>query len=196
MKLSSEIKLYILSLEILFFIVLLITFQFNVRTEGYKGDITWWYWCLKNWLPLLMVLLIGYCEYVRREFEYMLNGGAGDSLYITECHSENYEHLTFLATYIIPFFGFSFSEPGRLLAYGVLLIVIGVIFVRTDKYYANPTLALFGYKLYKVNMSDSNNHFDSVIAITKSDLAIHQAVNYKLLSGRVFFVRKIRDGKK
>lgn len=191
MKLGSEIKLYILSLEILFFIVLLITFRFNIAPDNFVEIIPWWFWLSENWLPLLMLLLMGYCEYIRREFEHMLDGGAGDSLYITECSSENYEHLTFLATYIIPFFGFSFNEPGRLLAYAVLLIIIGVIFVRTDKYYANPTLALFGYKLYKVNMSDADNHFESVIVITKSDLAIHQIVNYKILSGRVFFVRNI-----
>ncbi len=121
----------------------------------------------------------------------MLDGGAGDSMFVVECQSENYEHLTFLATYIIPFFGFSFTETGRLLAYGVLLIVIGAIFIKTDRYYANPTLALFGYKLYRITMSDANARYESVIVITKSTLSANQSVNYKLLSNNVYYVRKI-----
>ncbi|WP_308413060.1 anti-phage protein KwaA, partial [Vibrio parahaemolyticus] len=77
-------------------------------------------------------------------FEYELKGGSQDSLRVEQSKSESYEHLTFLATYIIPFLGFSFDEPRKLAAYVLLLVVIGFIFVRTDKYYANPTLALLG----------------------------------------------------
>lgn len=195
MKLRDEVKLYILSLAILFFIVLLITLKIDIKPSNYIELRSWWQWCwiylMHNWLPCLMVILMLYSELIRREFDHKLDGGAGDSMYITDCRSENYEHLTFLATYIIPFFGFSFNEIGRLLAYGVLLVVIGIIFVRTDKYYANPTLALFGYKLYRVNMSDAQNHYESVIVITQDDLSNNQHVNYKLLSNRVFFVRKV-----
>ncbi|CAI2301547.1 hypothetical protein GNT15_07855 [Vibrio parahaemolyticus] len=194
MKLRDEVKLYILSLAILFFIVFLITLKCDVEPDNYVELHTWRSWLLlwvtANWLPCLMIILMVYSDIIRREFEHKLDGGAGDSMYITECQSENYEHLTFLATYIIPFFGFSFNEIGRLLAYGVLLVVIGIIFVRTDKYYANPTLALFGYKLYRVNMSDAEHHYESVIVITQDSLSGKQHVNYKLLSNRVFFVRK------
>ena len=196
MKLKDEIKLYILSLAVLFFIVLLITFRADVSPDNYVEIMSYWDWTVlwltSNWLPTLVIISMLYCEVIRREFEHKLDGGAGDSLYITDCKSENYEQLTFLATYIIPFFGFSFTEPGRLLAYGVLLFVIGMIFVKTDKYYANPTLALFGYKLYRVTMADAQQRYESVIVITKSDLNNNQSVNYKLLSHNVFFVRKVR----
>ncbi|WP_425669901.1 anti-phage protein KwaA [Vibrio owensii] len=192
MKLSAQIKLYILSLAILFLIVFLITVKLDICTKDIDcAKLTWKNYAVANWLPIVMLFAMGYCEIIRREFEHMLDGGAGDSLYVVECRSENYEHLTFLATYIIPFFGFSFTETGRLLAYGVLLIVIGAIFIKTDKYYANPTLALFGYKLYRVTMSDANARYESVIVITKSSLSANQPVNYKLLSNNVYYVRKV-----
>ncbi|HGF7476007.1 TPA: anti-phage protein KwaA [Vibrio mimicus] len=192
MKLSAQIKLYILSLAILFLIVFLITVKLDICTNDRNcTTLTWKDYALSNWLPMLMLIAMGYCEIVRRQFEHMLDGGAGDSLYIVECQSESYEHLTFLATYIIPFFGFSFTETGRLLAYGVLLVVIGAIFIKTDKYYANPTLALFGYKLYRVTMSDASHRYESVIVITKNTLTANQPVNYKLLSSNVYYVRKI-----
>lgn len=192
MKLSAQIKLYILSLAILFLIVFLITVKLDVCIKDIDcTSLTWKDYAFANWLPIIMLILMLYCEIIRREFEHMLDGGAGDSMFVVECQSENYEHLTFLATYIIPFFGFSFTETGRLLAYGVLLIVIGAIFIKTDRYYANPTLALFGYKLYRITMSDANARYESVIVITKSTLSANQSVNYKLLSNNVYYVRKI-----
>lgn len=190
----EKVKLYILSLMFLFCIVFLI----SINTLDCVNDKI----CIKyelidyvlaNWLPILMLLCIFYCEKIRRDFEHSLEGNSGDSLQIIECKSESYEHLAFLATYIIPFFGFNFDSIFRLLAYLLLLIVIGIIFIRTDKYYANPTLAIFGYKLYKVTLSDTQKKYDSVIVLTKSNLKVGQNVAYHFISETVCFVRKIND---
>ena len=89
---------------------------------------------------------------------------------------------------------FNFDSIFRLLAYLLLLIVIGIIFIRTDKYYANPTLAIFGYKLFKVTLADRNNNYDSISVLTKSDLKAGQNVAYQFISESVCFVRKINDG--
>ncbi|OLQ85860.1 hypothetical protein BIY22_13315 [Vibrio panuliri] len=192
MKLSDEIKLYILSLALLFLIVFCITVDLNFIVTLVQGNSVDWMLVLKdNWLAICMIVFMGYCASIGFHFEHRLKGDAGDSLRITKCKSENYEHLTFLATYIIPFFGFSFSETGRLVAYLILLIIIGIIFVKTDKYYANPTLAIFGYKLYRTTLSDAQHLYEDVVVITKSDLRENQKVNYKYLSNNVFFVRKI-----
>ncbi|WP_335901131.1 anti-phage protein KwaA [Shewanella algae] len=185
MKLQEEIKLYILSLAILFLIIFLITLKPNTNADNIHDFIN----IKENWLPILMVLLMISCEKIRREFEHKLDGGVGDTIEVVDCKSEDYEYLTFLATYIIPFFGFSFNEVGRLLAYAVLLTVIGIIFVKTEKYYANPTLAIFGYRLYKVHLKDSNDEYSEIIAITKSRLEPSDRVRYKPLSKNVFFVR-------
>ena len=201
MKIKEEIKLYILSLAILFLIVLLITFDTSFLNKvnncsiplecATNGEILQVLISAlrSNWLPCLMLTLITYCFFIKHEFEHKLDGGAGDSLNITKCESQDFEYLTFLATYIIPFFGFSFTEVGRLLAYAVLLIVIGIIFVKTEKYYANPTLAIFGYRIYKVTLSDSEIEYKSVIAITKCQLASGTSIRFKNLSENVFFVR-------
>lgn len=204
MKIQEEIKLYILSLAILFLIVLLITLDLKSFSDinsciikiscapdfnKAKAIINL---ISKNILPLIMVIMIIYCIAIKSEFEHKLDGGAGDTLNITECENQDYEYLSFLATYIIPFFGFSFNEIGRLLAYAVLLVVIGIIFVKTEKYYANPTLAIFGYRIYKVTLSDGNNEYKSVIAISREKLSSSISVKYKNLSENVFFVRSYK----
>lgn len=185
MKVSEEVKLYILSLSILFLIVLVMT----LNVPDVSSEIVWSKVLKSNWLPLTMLALMFYSYMIHREFEYALKGGVGDSLRVCECKSENYEHLTFLATYIIPFFGFNFDDPRRLIAYLFLLVVIGVIFVKTDKYYANPTLAVLGYKLYRATLADANNRYESVVIISQCNVSTGQLVNYKLLSRGIFFVK-------
>ena len=156
-------ELYVLSLMFLFFLVMLISMDTNPckLNEGCE-PLSLLDYINANWLPCFMAFMIGICELIRREFEYKLSGNTSDTLRVLESKSESYEHLTFLATYIIPFVGFNFDSFPRLLAYLSLIVIIGMIFIRTGMYYANPTLALFGYKLYRITLADQNNHYEGI----------------------------------
>lgn len=194
MNTKEKIKLYILSLMFLF--VMVIFLSINIEPPSSDSELKYnivIYYTLSNWLPILMLFFIIYCEFVRREFDFELNGSASDSLLVIDCKSENYEHLSFLATYIVPFAGLNFDSPFKLLAYLFLLIVIGIIFVRTDKYYTNPTLSIYGYKLYRATLADHVSHYHSVIVITKHDLKKGKNIAYKFISEDVCFARKINN---
>ncbi|MBL0519810.1 hypothetical protein JD523_02655 [Aeromonas enteropelogenes] len=194
MNTKEKIKLYILSLMFLF--VMVIFLSINIEPPSSDSELKYnivIFYTLSNWLPILMLFFIIYCEFVRREFDFELNGSASDSLLVIDCKSENYEHLSFLATYIVPFAGLNFDSPFKLLAYLFLLIVIGIIFVRTDKYYTNPTLSIYGYKLYRATLADHVSHYHSVIVITKHDLKKGQNIAYKFISEDVCFARKINN---
>ena len=187
----DEIKLYILSLMFLFIIIFIMSINTlpcinAVPCKEYQlAD-----YLMANWLPILMFFAVIICEIIRRNFEFKMKGGGADSLVVGNCQSESYEHLTFLSTYIIPFLGFNFESTFRLLAYLFLLVLIGVILIRTGGYYANPTLAIFGYKLYRVDLSDKNECYKSLIVITKNNLKTGDNVNYSFISDTVCFVRK------
>lgn len=194
MNTKEKIKLYILSLMFLF--VMVIFLSINIESPSSDSELKYnivIYYILSNWLPILMLSSIIYCEFIRREFDFELNGSASDSLLVIDCKSENYEHLSFLATYIVPFAGLNFDSPLKLLAYLFLLVVIGIIFVRTDKYYTNPTLSIYGYKLYRATLADHVSHYHSVIVITKHDLKKGQNIAYKFISEDVCFARKINN---
>ncbi|HDX8616576.1 TPA: hypothetical protein RQN55_002763 [Aeromonas dhakensis] len=194
MNTKEKIKLYILSLMFLF--VMVIFLSIDIKPPSSDSEVRYniaIYYILSNWLPILMFFSIIYCELIRREFDFELNGSASDSLLVIDCKSENYEHLSFLATYIVPFAGLNFDSPLKLLAYLFLLVVIGIIFVRTDKYYTNPTLSIYGYKLYRATLADHVSHYHSVIVITKHDLKKGQNIAYKFISEDVCFARKINN---
>ncbi|EJG1989746.1 TPA: anti-phage protein KwaA [Vibrio parahaemolyticus] len=202
----QKIKLYFLSLSLLFLIVAIATVSLpNEESVCGLGLCTgsecklstilsgyWDYFLLLlevNVLPAVMMVCLLVSWKFKRDFDYLLKGGGQKSIRISKIKNEDYEHLTFLATYIIPFFGFTFEDPRRLIAYLVLLFIIGAIFVKTDKYYANPTLALLGFKLFKADLCDRNGVYESVIVISKDNLQEGQEVHFELISKDVFYVK-------
>ncbi|WP_341496088.1 anti-phage protein KwaA [Photobacterium damselae subsp. damselae] len=202
----QKIKLYFLSLTLLFVIVAIATITLPSEEQIKAASICidaicklpdqsfdyWGYFKLLlvvNKLPIGMMVCLIISWKFKRDFDHLLSGGGQKPVRIQSIKSEDYEHLTFLATYIIPFFGFTFEDPRRLVAYLVLLIIIGVIFVKTDKFYANPTLALLGFKLYRANLSDRNGVYESVVILSKDTLREGQIVHFELISEDVFFVK-------
>lgn len=73
-----------------------------------------------------------------------------------------------------------------------LLVVIGIIYVKTDKFYANPTLAVLGFRLYKVNLRSRAGLKNSIVVITKHRLAESNLVNTLYLDEKVCFARKVQ----
>lgn len=192
MSIYEQVKLYILSLMFLFLIILIISIDIDALLLIFQEAGTIQQAIYKNWLPIVMFLMLLYCESVRREFNHKLHGNTGDSLKVISCTNENYEPLTFLATYIVPFFGFNFDSPNRLLAYFILIVVIGIMFIRTEKYYANPTLSIFGFKLYRADLLDGEHMYNSVIIITNESLTPNETISYQFISNNVCFARKLK----
>jgi len=62
----------------------------------------------------------------------------------------SYENLSFLASYFVPLVSFNLLYLSHTIVMILLVICIGVIFVQSGKYYTNPTLALFGYRVYHI----------------------------------------------
>jgi len=92
--------------------------------------------------------------------------------------------------------GFSFDDLQKNIAYFLLVIIIGLIFIKTDKYYANPTLSLFGYKLYKVDISyPGSSEVKNLIAISTDDLKVDDQVFYSFFDNYVFIARKKNESR-
>lgn len=204
MNTLQKIKLYILSLALLFVIVAIITAKLPKESfELCKPEHVcnakeifsnlWNYFILllkANVIPLAMLLLLAICWYFKYEFDHLLQGGGQKVIRIQSIENEDYEHLTFLATYIIPFFGFKFDDSNQFAAIIVLLVIIGAIFVKTNKYYANPTLAVLGYRLYKATLNDQNGVYESIIVLSKEQLKENEIVHWELISDNVFYIKK------
>lgn len=180
----KKIQLYIISLWLLFFLIAVKEFVF----VSWEFSFTWQ--GLRNFtsanIPVLVAtffLSLGLIFYFR--LTYVLKGSTKLPKKITKIEDQNYEHLTFLTTYIIPFVRVGFEGRDMLVTI-LLLIIIGAIFVKTNLFYKNPTLALLGFKLYKTDTEGSQN----LIFIAKDDLKLDDTVHHIHLHNNVYFVKK------
>lgn len=149
-----KIQMYLISLWLLFVLIIPIT----IRSVPYEEILEAGGWpeaavliCRQNLLPLICVFmaLLGFVLF--HLLEHRWNGTRHLPVKVTSVENENFEYLTFLTTYIIPLVCINLDEVRYVFVLFILLIIIGIIFVRSDFYLGNPTLALMNYKLYRIH---------------------------------------------
>ena len=69
----------------------------------------------------------------------------------------------------------------------ILLVIIGCIYIKTNIFHTNPTLALLGYNIYKVSTENRKN----IIIISKITLTKEDKIRVKLLSDNIYIADKI-----
>jgi len=134
-----KINLYILSLGLLFIFLIIITIKFPDENFNIKEFEAWKDLLISNAVAIISIIMFVYSFFAYKKFEFDLKGATDIPFEIKKIESINYEHLTFLATYIIPLISFDFESTRQMLVLGLLLIVMGVIYIKTDLFYAKVT---------------------------------------------------------
>ncbi len=91
--------------------------------------------------------------------------------------------LQYFLTYVIPFVTIEVLDWQNVATYGIIFFVIGVIYIKSDLIYLNPTLLLLGYKIYKVTTIN-----DEIVVITNNNKFLNNPI-IKIGAG-VYFERK------
>lgn len=146
----NRIKLYVISLWLLFFLIIVKDFELIEWYNEYSFNKNLWILISSNYLSTLSFTLLILGIVFLFDLRFKVKGSHGLPMKITKIKNLNYEHLTFLTTYIIPFICFEMGDLRDLIIFIFLLIVIGAIYVKTNLFYSNPTLALLGYQIYSV----------------------------------------------
>ena len=174
-----KIGLYFLTLWLLFVLIIIITAKVPICFSKDSSFIGFSYLLSNNIIPILSLLaiLIGVISYF--DFRFLMKGTPELSFKITEIENIDYEHLTFLTTYIIPLVCFQFDNLRYIIVFVLLILVIGSIYIRTDLFYANPTLAILKFRIYKVTGEFRNGEYrQSRILICKQNLKKDDRVKY------------------
>lgn len=131
----------------------------------------------KNWLAFssLSLAILGWI--VASSEKKRWAGVSNPPYEIKSIKNENYEYLTFLTTYIIPLICIDLTEIRYVFVLIVLLILIGIIFIRMDLYCGNPTLVLMGYRLYRAEIEGVAAP-DGVILISKNRLSKESSIKW------------------
>lgn len=188
-RIREKFELYILSLWLLFLLIIIVTVDVPVCFDSACYFLGFSELAKRNVVPIVasLFVLAGGLYYLR--FDYKISGSKSIPVEVAEVEDLNYEHLTFLTTYIIPLICFNLTSNRYLVALGLLLIVIGVIYVKTDKFYANPTLAILGFRLYSAIVTRRTGEKVKVILITKQRIKDGDMIQYLELDNKVYFAR-------
>ncbi|MCF6338275.1 MAG: hypothetical protein L3J84_10065 [Gammaproteobacteria bacterium] len=129
--------------------------------------VSWKMLLVVNLIPVISIISLIYCLYAYKRFDFDLKGATDIPFEIKKIEGINYEHLTFLATYVVPLISFDFDSGRQMIVLALLLTVMGVIYVKTDLFYANPSLALLGFHIYRVNGDFKTGVRESVILVCR-----------------------------
>lgn len=186
----EKVELYILSLWFLFLLIVVVTIDIPVCFGGGCKFIGLMDLFGRNIVPAISVvfLIFGLVFYLR--FGDRVSAGKGLPVKIVKLEDVNYEHLTFLTTYIIPLICFNLVSVKYLIALALLLVIIGIIYVKTDKFYANPTLAVLGFRVYRVDLDTRLGSKEGVVIISKERLQNGDLIKHLALDEKVYFVRR------
>lgn len=184
-----KIGLFFLSLWLFFLLTIVITADIPICFTKDSEFVGFSYLIQNNVIPIVCILclLIGFYSYL--DFTYQLKGATQLPFKITKLENIDYEHLTFLTTYIVPLVCFNFTDTRYHIVLLILLVVIGIIYIRTDLFYANPTLALFNYRIYKIDGEFKEGVRNNIILITRSKLEINQRCDYVKLDNRIYYAK-------
>lgn len=89
-------------------------------------------------------------------FKNMLKYGREDTKSFSNIKTKEFEHLTFIATYVLPLFAYEIKDIQSFIVFLLLLVLIGTLYVKSNWYYLNPILLLFGYRIYSAEINGEN----------------------------------------
>lgn len=72
--------------------------------------------------------------------------------------------LEYFLTYVVPLLAFNLTEWKEFTIFGIVFFIIGVLYVKSDLIYMNPTLILLRFNIYKVILDDRE-----VVVISKNN---------------------------
>lgn len=174
-KRSLKVRFYIISLTLLFILAAIGTVDAQIFSNGKFIGI-----CnilLNNIIPLIFIICAiisaSLCFLIRFKFKGSLN----PSYKVTSVKNENFEVMTFLATYIIPLACINLVETKYLIIFIILVVILGVFVTKMNLYMANPTLSLLGYKLYSITVDDPKIT-DNVFVITRDEINVDDKIEW------------------
>ena len=180
-----------LSLGVLFVFILIMTIEFPEGVIDFKHVSSWVRFFGFNIFPSIIFSCLCYAIFAYFRFDFDLKGATDIPFTVTKVEGINYEHLTFLATYVIPLISFSFSSTRQLAVFVLLLLVMCVIYIKTDLFYANPSLALLGFQIYRANGSFKTGVRENIILISKCKIVENQKLSYIKLDNRIYYVKGV-----
>lgn len=167
---KTKIELYFMSLGLLFFLLIIKSIEIPVCFGPDASFVGWRYLLTHNIATIVCTFCLICAIICRKRFLQSLNGCKDLPCEIVNIKNGNYEYLTFLTTYIIPLICFDLGSIRDSILLVVLLVLLGVLFIKTNLYYLNPSLALIGFNIYIADIKYKGTTISETIILSKTKL--------------------------
>jgi len=181
----QKVELYIISLWFLFLLLLINKIHMPLCFGGGCAFIGFKQLFLLNIIPTVSLVFIIFGGIFYWRFNYKIEKGAPIlPRKITRIEDMYFENLAFLITYIIPLVGFDLDSNRNRLTLFLMLILIGWFYVKANIFYTNPSLAVLGYRIYKIDTLESEN----IVVIVRGRLKEGDNIYPRRIDENIFFV--------
>ena len=184
----QKFEFYILSLFLLFFIIFFMKVPLDF-TEGHK------FIGIKSLFTTHLIIVIcsvgmisGIISFIRFKGHFE-NGTTLLPMRIIKVSNINFESVTFLATYIVPLACIDLDKSRSCLMLVTILVLIGWIYIKTNLFYTNPTLAIWGYHIYRISAEDTHERKDDVIVLVRKKMVIGAIVKLKEIDDEIYLAK-------
>jgi hypothetical protein len=144
-----------------------------------------------NYLPIACIVMLLLSAGFYFSFAHLIRGAKDGPYKVAEIEDKNAEHLVFLATYVIPLVGFGLESVRQIINLSITLTLLGAIYIRTNLFYANPTLSLLGFKIFVVKLERQGVAVPQpCVLISREEIELNDSINVMQLDRRIFFARK------
>lgn len=183
--LCIKVMLYVLSLWLLFVSLLIMSYDeslfvnayaalLNDHTEDlFKG------FDVKNFVFVTSAIFIMLGVLILWLLANSFRGGWSINCKVSDVTDENHEHLEFLATYVMPLVFTDVNSKRTVFNLVLMIVAIGAIYVKTNKFYSNPSLAILGFKIYKAKIHDRGEKL--CVIICRGNITDQSVIRYILI---------------
>lgn len=195
MKSKTYIKvlLYILSLWLLFVSLTIMSYEkaflINVYEAAVSADIFFSFDELKVknivFLTSLIFILLGFG--ILALLANSFGGGWSVNCKVSDVTNENHEHLEFLTTYVMPLVFTDVNSKRTVANLALMILAIGAIYIKTNRFYSNPSLAILGFRIYKANIHDRS--IKKCTIICQGELLVSSTIKYIQIDDETFLAK-------
>lgn len=98
--------------------------------------------------------------------------------------------LNFFLTLIIPLLLDDVNTPQGALTFAIVVLLICILLYKTNLFYANPVLALLGYRVYEFSFKQNEEYSDKkYIGLCYGKLVDSGSIEFKKITNKVMYIR-------
>lgn len=139
----------------------------------------WPWWVIAMLGAFGVGILLFTCVY----FSWVRHKAYVEQRKVTSFTRHDSEVMGYIASYLVPFVTFPLSNLKQIIALLLFVGVLLVIYVHSNMIYINPVLSLVGYRLYEIEIEQSQR---SHYYIARKPLERNREIRFVLLSDDIY----------